>query len=138
MHADADSQPSCTCEHSIHCRLKYAEKHVNMCIHDATISLHNKSNQHETSSTTAVAGLSQHSHLLLTTGGVKASLSEEDMHKVVMRTEGYSGSDMRNLIQEACQGPVRDAVARHGAAVAHISEDDLRPVVVRDFQVGWD
>lgn len=42
---------------------------------------------------------------------------------------------MRGLIQEACQGPVRDAVASHGAAVASISEDDLRPIVLRDFQV---
>lgn len=42
---------------------------------------------------------------------------------------------MRGLIQEACQGPVRDAVAAHGSAVANISEDDLRPVILRDFQV---
>lgn len=41
---------------------------------------------------------------------------------------------MKCLIQEACQGPVRDAVAAHGAAVASLHEDDLRPVVVRDFQ----
>ena len=33
------------------------------------------------------------------------------------------------------QGPVRDAVKRHGAGVADISEADLRPVVIKDFQV---
>ncbi len=33
------------------------------------------------------------------------------------------------------QGPVRDAVKMHGAAVASISEADLRPVVIKDFQV---
>jgi SpoVK/Ycf46/Vps4 family AAA+-type ATPase len=47
---------------------------------------------------------------------------------VVAKTDGYSGSDMRNLIQEACQGPVRDAVARVGEAVATLSDADLRPV----------
>jgi hypothetical protein len=49
----------------------------------------------------------------------------------VSRTEGYSGSDVRNLIQEACQGPVRSAVAEHGEAVAGLSDADLRPVRVR-------
>jgi hypothetical protein len=48
--------------------------------------------------------------------------------QVVAKTDGYSGSDMRNLIQEACQGPVRDAVARVGEAVATLSDADLRPV----------
>ena len=54
------------------------------------------------------------------------------------KTEGYSGSDMRNLIQEACQGPIRDAVAAatNCAALQHMSEADLRPVLLRDFQVG--
>lgn len=49
---------------------------------------------------------------------------------------------MKNLIQEACQGPVRDAVKQHGSGVASLRAEDLRPVVLRDFQVcrgvrGW-
>jgi SpoVK/Ycf46/Vps4 family AAA+-type ATPase len=67
--------------------------------------------------------------------GVASSLTGADVAKVVSKTQGYSGSDMRNLIQEACQGPVRDAVAAHGAALAQLSAADLRPVVLRDFQV---
>ncbi|KAK9817994.1 hypothetical protein WJX72_005483 [[Myrmecia] bisecta] len=67
--------------------------------------------------------------------GVKADLSESDLLKIVAKTAGYSGSDMRNLIQEACQGPVRDAVAQHASAVASLSEADLRPIVLRDFQM---
>lgn len=67
-------------------------------------------------------------------GGVKANLSEADLAKLVVKTDGYSGSDMKNLIQEACQGPVRDAVAQHGSAIAKISENDLRPVLLKDFQ----
>lgn len=51
-----------------------------------------------------------------------------DLDKVVLKTDGYSGSDMRNLIQEACQGPVRSAVASHGEAVASLCDADLRPV----------
>ena len=35
--------------------------------------------------------------------GVRANLSDADMAKIVSKTAGYSGSDMRNLIQEACQ-----------------------------------
>ena len=44
-------------------------------------------------------------------------------------------SDMKNLIQEACQGPLRDACKAHGADVSGLTADALRPVVLRDFQV---
>jgi SpoVK/Ycf46/Vps4 family AAA+-type ATPase len=65
---------------------------------------------------------------LLTHLQVSSDLSPADLDKVVAKTEGYSGSDMRNLIQEACQGPVRAAVARVGEHVAALSDADLRPV----------
>lgn len=42
---------------------------------------------------------------------------------------------MRALVQEACQGPVRDAVAMHAEKLATLSESDLRPLNIRDFQV---
>lgn len=50
---------------------------------------------------------------------IRSALSDQDMAKVVNKTAGYSGSDMRNLIQEACQGPIRDAGAstRHSISV---------------------
>ena len=35
--------------------------------------------------------------------GIVSALTTEDTDKLVMRTDGYSGSDMRALIQEACQ-----------------------------------
>lgn len=41
---------------------------------------------------------------------------------------------MRALIQEACQGAVRDVVAGQAARLASLSEEDLRPVNLRDFQ----
>ena len=35
--------------------------------------------------------------------GIACALSSADRAKIVARTAGYSGSDMRALIQEACQ-----------------------------------
>lgn len=69
--------------------------------------------------------------------GIACQLSDSDLSKLVDKTCGYSGSDMRNLIQEACQGPVRDAIKRAGQEeeVANLSEADLRPVNIKDFQV---
>lgn len=76
----------------------------------------------------------------MTTGsgsGIAAELSEADLEKVVAKTAGYSGSDMRNLIQEACQGPVRNAMTKAAqlSNLMQLSEADLRPVVLKDFQV---
>lgn len=59
-----------------------------------------------------------------------------DLDKIVAKTDGYSGSDMKNLIQEACQGPVRAAVKSHGEAVAGLRDADLRPVSVERFLGG--
>ena len=45
---------------------------------------------------------------------------------------------MKMLIQEACQGPVRDAFKAAGAAgLSELTAEGLRPVVLRDFQVRW-
>jgi hypothetical protein len=43
---------------------------------------------------------------------------------------------MKMLIQEACQGPVRDAFKASAGALAELRAEELRPVVLRDFQVG--
>ncbi|GIL88089.1 hypothetical protein Vretifemale_16133 [Volvox reticuliferus] len=42
---------------------------------------------------------------------------------------------MKNLIQEACQGPVRDLFRSLGN-VTNVTPNDLRPVNLKDFQVG--
>ena len=56
-------------------------------------------------------------------------------------TDLGSGRHVRVLMNDACcvllQGPVRDAVAAVGAGVADIAESDLRPVILRDFQVDF-
>mmetsp|Transcript_14478 Transcript_14478/g.39206 ORF Transcript_14478/g.39206 Transcript_14478/m.39206 type:complete len:493 (-) Transcript_14478:596-2074(-) len=66
---------------------------------------------------------------------VRYDLPLPDLEKVVSKTDGYSGSDMRNFIQEACQAPVRDAISQHGSAVQQLVEADLRPIRLRDFQL---
>jgi len=48
-------------------------------------------------------------------GKVKTDLTREEVNKVVHKTEGYSGADMKNLIQEACQGPVREIIHLRGS-----------------------
>ena len=48
-------------------------------------------------------------------GKVKTDLSDDEISKVVQRTAGYSGADMKNLIQEACQGPVREIIHQRGS-----------------------
>ncbi|GIM10204.1 hypothetical protein Vretimale_13955, partial [Volvox reticuliferus] len=65
---------------------------------------------------------------------VTTCLSESDLAKIVDRTAGYSGSDMKNLIQEACQGPVRDLFRSLGN-VTNVTPNDLRPVNLKDFQM---
>eukprot|EP00879_Flechtneria_rotunda_P031822 GHRR01034818.1.p1 GENE.GHRR01034818.1~~GHRR01034818.1.p1 ORF type:complete len:137 (+),score=40.57 GHRR01034818.1:282-692(+) len=67
-------------------------------------------------------------------GKVTSDLSPADLDKVMAKTDGYSGSDMRNLIQEACQGPIRTAVAQRGELVTGLLDKDLRPVRLKDFQ----
>ena len=69
-------------------------------------------------------------------GNVNHELSEGDVEKVVQHTEGYSGADMKFMLQEALQGPVREAIkgAATEAAVAALKEKDLRPVCLKDIK----
>ena len=65
---------------------------------------------------------------------IRHALTQEDMAKIVSKTDGYSGSDMKNFIQEACQGPVRDVMlGRNQQEVENLNEADLRPMVIKDF-----
>ncbi len=68
---------------------------------------------------------------------IMASLSESDLSAVVDKTAGYSGSDMRNLIQEACQNPIRELNKQHmGSGLpTGLTARDLRPVTLKDFKV---
>jgi SpoVK/Ycf46/Vps4 family AAA+-type ATPase len=54
---------------------------------------------------------------------VKHALSDADLDKVVEKTEGYSGSDMKHLVQEAARAPLRELFKRSAARSDARGED---------------
>ncbi|KAI8902016.1 P-loop containing nucleoside triphosphate hydrolase protein [Globomyces pollinis-pini] len=56
------------------------------------------------------------------------SVTKEELSDVVMRTKGYSGSDMDGLIREAALGPIRDI-----RDITSIDANDVRPITHGDF-----
>ena len=53
------------------------------------------------------------------------------------RTEGYSGSDMKQLVVQACLAPVRELYLQRGQAGGTdslaVSKSELRKVCLKDF-----
>jgi len=52
------------------------------------------------------------------------SLSTQDIDDISLKTDGYSGADIRSLCQEAAMGPIRESVSR----LRNIEEADLPPI----------
>ncbi|XVF82189.1 hypothetical protein PTKIN_Ptkin16aG0025100 [Pterospermum kingtungense] len=65
-------------------------------------------------------------------------LSEQELDLICNLTDGYSGSDMANLVREAMMGPIRDAVRgdveNDPKGICDLKPEDLRPVAVKDFE----
>lgn len=60
-------------------------------------------------------------------------LSEEETSAICKLTEGYSGSDMKNLVKDASMGPLREAL-QSGIEITKLSKEDMRPVMLKDFE----
>ena len=63
---------------------------------------------------------------------VKNSLTDEDLSRIALLTDGYSGADVTTLCKEAAQGPLRCAIDLGN--IETIKESDLRGVEVSDFE----
>lgn len=58
------------------------------------------------------------------------SLSHEEMQEIANKTEGYSGSDMRQLCTEAAFFSFKEIKDK----ILDIGASDLRPISVQDFR----
>ena len=76
---------------------------------------------------------------------VTHALSDADLDVVCVKTEGYSGSDMKHLVQEAARAPLRELfrsrVEAEGAladaasaAAGPLSPSAMRPIKLADFK----
>jgi len=72
---------------------------------------------------------------------VRHSLSDSDLDVITKKTDGYSGSDMRHLVQEAARAPLRELFSASGgggggggAAGDVLSPTAMRPIQLVDFK----
>jgi SpoVK/Ycf46/Vps4 family AAA+-type ATPase len=61
------------------------------------------------------------------------TLTDADLDTLAARTDGYSGSDMKHLVQEAARAPLREL---RGANVdlSAVGPADVRPITLDDFR----
>ena len=57
------------------------------------------------------------------------AMSRRDVLQVAQATEGFSGSDLTQLCQDASMGPIREL----GMNIRHVPTDQIRALCLRDF-----
>jgi len=60
-----------------------------------------------------------------------ASVSDDEIHKIVEKSSGYSGADLHALCTEAAMGPIRDLSSL--SSIEGVSATDVRSIVFEDF-----
>ena len=65
-------------------------------------------------------------NILRADASVAHALSDSDLDTICLKTEGYSGSDMKHLTQEAARAPLRELFSR--AAHAEVSAAGIPPL----------
>ena len=80
-------------------------------------------------------------NILRADASVAHALSDSDLETICAKTEGYSGSDMKHLTQEAARAPLRELFSRaaksgegFGAAAPIPSPSAMRPIKLADFK----
>ncbi|KAK2045153.1 ATPase [Colletotrichum somersetense] len=63
-------------------------------------------------------------------GQQKHDLSDPDIEKLVLHTDGFSGSDITALAKDAAMGPLRSL----GEALLRMTMDEIRPISLADFE----
>ncbi|GKT89917.1 AAA family ATPase [Colletotrichum tofieldiae] len=63
-------------------------------------------------------------------GQQKHSLSDSDIERLVLLTDGFSGSDITALAKDAAMGPLRSL----GEALLRMTMDEIRPISLADFE----
>ena len=58
---------------------------------------------------------------------------DADYADIVAATDGYSGSDLTALAQDAALGPIRDVMALDTSVLRSIPSNAIRPIAVADF-----
>lgn len=66
--------------------------------------------------------------------GVAHNLTDADLDLICEKTDGYSGSDMKHLIQEAARAPVRETFQKTKDVQGPLSPSTLRPIVLADIR----
>ncbi|KAI8847420.1 P-loop containing nucleoside triphosphate hydrolase protein [Chytridium lagenaria] len=72
----------------------------------------------------------RHTFLLHLLQGHQHRLSPRDIQRLVLTTDGYSGSDITALAREASLGPIRAL----GEKLVVAAKEDLRPILLTDFE----